>query len=122
MATAKLTGITSEEGRCARCNREIGRVYEVLHPDLTTATYGRRCCTKVTGYRNVDKALAVALRAVVIESRWAKIAAAYPHAEGIGVAEVVATDRLWDGEDADGHGRGFSRFGDWRTAMTLIER
>lgn len=122
----RLTGIMSDSGECERCHREIGRVFEVRHPDGTTATYGRRCCVKVTGYTRLDVELRIARRGLIIGSRRAKITAEFPElAELIGVHSpgatdvnvIIADDRLWHGEDEQGHDRGYSRSGDWRTAL-----
>lgn len=109
-ATPILTGVTNDKGQCDRCNRELGKVYEVRHPDGTTATYGRRCCAKVTGYRgDLDRAVRSARRQVVITARRATMVAA-----GHDVVDVASTpaehyvwyvltgDGNWAGHDEDG--------------------
>ena len=111
-----LTGIVLEAGQCNACGRELGRVFQVSHPDGTTATYGRRCAAKATGYTNVARAARTARRGAVVASRAAKAAAAFP---GLYVDpwEIIVNDRLWSGEDADGHDHGYSVSGDWRAAI-----
>ncbi len=130
----RLTGVVRADGECARCNREIGKVYEVLLLDGSTATYGRRCCAKVTGYSgDLDKAAKFAVRAAVVASRWVAVAEAFPGlVEGLGawtelttpwaVVEVVVNDRLWDGHDAHGHRRGWGRWQSWREACESMSR
>jgi hypothetical protein len=48
--TATLTGITSEQGQCDACGRELGRVFSVRYQNGTEGTLGRRCAAKATGW------------------------------------------------------------------------
>jgi len=48
--TATLTGITSTQGQCEACGRELGRVFTVRYTDGTIAELGRRCAAKATGW------------------------------------------------------------------------
>lgn len=117
-----LTGTVWDVGICSRCGREPGRIFEVEHDDGTRGTYGRRCCAIITGHRNVEHALRSAQRLAVVEARWVKVLDAFPNIERDQawheqVWQVVTTDRLWHGEDADGHDRGFSRCRNWRNAI-----
>lgn len=121
-ATATLTGIVSTEGQCARCDRELGRVFTVLHADGTEATYGRRCCAKVTGWKpnQLDREATRLRRLAIITARRAAVTAAFPRFDinnGDGLT-IVTNDRLWN--DADGHTRGFCRWATWTEAITDI--
>lgn len=122
MSTAempRLTGVTREDGECDRCHRELGKVYEVTHPDGTVATYGRRCCAKVTGWRgDLERAVRIARRTAVVAARKATMAdAGYELVEGPVTPsewfgwEVVTNDRLWDGHDEQGQ----TPYGRWQT-------
>jgi hypothetical protein len=122
-STASLTGITSESGECDRCGRELGRIYEVRHPDGTTGTYGRKCCAVVTGYKanRIEALAAQAARIAAAEAtrayRYEIITAEFPQAPAPGewptqtvTDECVGNDSLWNG-------RGTPRWADWRAMM-----
>lgn len=127
----RLTGVIQEAGECDRCHRELGRVYEVTDLDGTVATYGRRCCAKVTGYRgDLERAVRMARRALVMDARKATLAAAgcvlvdpvREPADWFGW-EVATNDRLWDGHDADGREPlPFQRWQTWKEALTARNR
>jgi hypothetical protein len=110
---ATLTGITSDSGECDRCGKELGRIYEVSHADGSTATYGRKCCAIVTGYRpnNIDKLARMAARQAETSARRVEIEAEFPGAGEWDIRECATNDALWSGKPG-------IRFADWRDFMT----
>lgn len=95
----KLTGIHLTDGECDCCGRNLGKVFEVRHPDGQTATYGRACAAKVTGWKpnRVEAEAKAAARTALVESRVATVTAAYPSVTRDHAYDVAVLDSLWDG-------------------------
>lgn len=95
----KLTGIHLTDGECDSCGRNLGKVFEVRHPDGTTATYGRRCAAKVTGWKpnRIEAEANAAARRALVEARVATVTAEYPTITHDHALDVAVADAMWNG-------------------------
>jgi hypothetical protein len=111
----RLTGVVLESGECARCGRELGKVFQCSDG----STYGRRCVVKVTGwkYSEVEAQAKRAARQAEVRRRSLAVAEEMPglraapgahpaQAEEV-LLNVVTLDCWWGG-------RGWSQYRSWR--------
>lgn len=52
----KLTGIQHDKGQCDHCGRDLGKVFQVVHPSGRTANLGSTHAAKATGFNKVQQA------------------------------------------------------------------
>jgi uncharacterized protein (DUF2237 family) len=121
--TAKLTGITRDSGCCDRCDRDLGLIFQVVYPDGSTASLGRKCAAKATGFRpdRVAQAAKAAARLTLVAARVRQAAAVYPTALPDDVHQAATDDRLWDGTGY-AHRGGFADWRDYLAGMAARGR
>lgn len=68
----KLTGIQHDKGQCDHCGRDLGKVFQVVHPSGRTANLGSTHAAKATGFNKVQQAADAA--AVLAEKQKQRVA------------------------------------------------